>query len=95
MPKVRGPIPSGHRQHERSLSSRCRGHPRGISLTTAAIGVFAPLIFGLMFLSIMSGWAEHPHGWERVGQAVGAVVVVPFGCIYSCSRFHECESLAC
>lgn len=56
-----------------------RAFARGMSVTTAAIGVFAPLIFGLMFVSIMSGWAEHPHGWERVGQAVGAIVVVPFG----------------
>lgn len=56
-----------------------RAFARGISVTTAAIGVFAPLVFALMFLAIMSGWAEHPHGWERVGQAVGAIVVVPFG----------------
>lgn len=56
-----------------------RAFARGMSVTTAAIGILAPLMFAVAFLSIMSGWAEHPHGWERVGQAVGAIVIVPFG----------------
>jgi hypothetical protein len=60
-------------------SLRPRAFARGISITTVAVGVLAPAVFMLMFLSIMSLWAEHPHGLERVGHAVGAIAIVPFG----------------
>jgi hypothetical protein len=56
-----------------------RAFARGISLATSAVSLLVPAIFAVMFVSIMSLPAEHPHGIERVGQIVGAIAIVPFG----------------
>lgn len=60
-----------------SLARRAFAH--GISLATLAVSLLVPAMFAVMFVSVMSLWAEHPHGLERVGQIVGAIVIVPFG----------------
>jgi len=56
-----------------------RAFARGLSLTTSVVGLLVPAIVVVMFASIMSLSAEHPHGIERVGQTVGALLIVPFG----------------
>lgn len=56
-----------------------RAFARGISISSVAIAVLVPTLFGILFLSTMSLWAEHPTGIERVGQWIGAVSIVPFG----------------
>lgn len=56
-----------------------RAFARGMSLATSVVSLLVPAILAVMFVSIMSLWAEHPHGIERVGQTVGAIAIVPFG----------------
>jgi hypothetical protein len=56
-----------------------RAFARGIALATFTASLLVPAMFAVMFVSIMSLWAEHPHGIERVGQMVGAIAIVPFG----------------
>jgi hypothetical protein len=59
-----------------------RAFARGISLTTSTVSLLVPALFVVIFVSIVSLWAEHPTGIERLGQMVGAIAILPFGCVH-------------
>jgi hypothetical protein len=60
-----------------SLARRAFAH--GIALATSTASVLVPVIFVVMFVSVMSLAAEHPHRLEHIGQIVGGIAIVPLG----------------